>query len=528
MVFPVITPQSIRLGIIGGGTMGSGITLAALLAGLSVRLIEIDQATREKAAAYIQHHLERKNQESAMNRLQILGELQALQACNIILEAVPEDIALKQRIFASLDEIAPPEVILASNTSTLSITEIASAARNPERVIGMHFFNPAAVLPLVEVIRGAQTAPEVVQTTRQIAEMMGKSPVIAADQPGFIVNRVARPFYGEALRLLGNQTASHQDIDLLVRLSGGFRMGPFELMDLIGIDVNLAAMTAMYEQSWGEPRYQPHWLQRQKVQQAALGRKSGQGFYRYRNGEMDGPRPEIPRKQKNGGVVLLSPGSWAPGLEEKLLNGGYSIQREPAGNIDDLVAAILPAGRAENLQSLLLMWDWQLPPQVPILVQADDTTLTESATFVRHPHRLAGLDTLFLTHGQAATLTAGQITAPEQQDRIDRFIRSLGILPFWVADTPGLVLPRIVSMIVNEAYFALQAGVADAETIDTAMRLGVNYPQGPFAWAREIGLPHILAVLDHLFDEYHEERYRAAQEIRRQTRQSRINQEKPR
>jgi 3-hydroxybutyryl-CoA dehydrogenase len=520
--FPVITPQSVRLGIVGAGTMGSGITLAALLSGLSVRLVEIDPQTRQTAVEYIQQHLQRKHKSADFKKLQVSAEMDALQGCNFVIEAVPEILALKQEVFSRLDPLLPPPAILATNTSTLSVTEIAAATDHPDRVVGMHFFNPAAVLPLVEIIRAAQTASSVIETTREVSRLLEKTPVIARDLPGFIVNRVARPFYGEALRLLGNQAASHQDIDLVVRLAGGFRMGPFELMDLIGIDVNLAAMAAMYEQTWGEPRYQPHWIQQQKVQQKSFGRKSGRGFYTYTGGQSSFALPVIPRPSKGQGTVLVAPGSWAPGLLPLLEEAGYTIRREPGGNSSELVAAFLPAGRQENLQSLLVMWDWQIPPEVPILVQACDTTLTESATFARYPGRLAGVDTLFLGRGPAATLTAGQVTQPEQRARIDRFFRSLGILPFWVQDTPGLVLPRILSMLVNEAFFALQAGVAEAETIDKAMRLGVNYPHGPFEWAEALGLPYILAVLDHLYNEYHEERYRASQEIRRWTRQSRI------
>lgn len=522
MGFPVITPQSVRLGIVGAGTMGSGIALAALLAGLSVRLVEIDPATRGKAADYLEHHLQRKQKSAALERLKLLEDMAALAGCNFVIEAVPEKLPLKQQIFSQLDPLLPPPAILATNTSTLSVTEIAAATDHPGRVVGMHFFNPAAVLPLVEVIRGAETTPGAVETTLEIARTLGKTPVSAADQPGFIVNRVARPFYGEALRLLGNQAASHQEIDLLVRLGAGFRMGPFELMDLIGIDVNLAAMAAMYEQTWSEPRYQPHWIQRQKVQQQTLGRKSGKGFYTYTNGENGLKPPEIPRRRPGKGTVLVAPGSWAPGLIDLLESAGYQVRREPGGNPDELAAAFLPAGRLENLPSVLVTWDWQIPPQVPILVQACDTTLTESATYARYPGRLAGIDTLFLGRGQAATLTAGQITHAEQVEKIDQFVRGLGMLPVWVADTPGLVLPRILSMLVNEAFFALQAGVAEAETIDQAMKLGLNYPRGPFEWAQELGLPYVLAILDHLYDEYHEERYRASQEIRRQTRQGRV------
>jgi 3-hydroxybutyryl-CoA dehydrogenase len=208
---------------------------------------------RQKAVENIAGYLERKGKLANLNNLQLTGSMDDFKGAGVILEAIPEDLALKHDFFASVDELCPDGAILATNTSTLSVTAIAAATRQPQRVAGMHFFNPAPVMPLVEVIRGEQTDPGTVQSLITLAGKLGKKPVVARDTPGFIVNRVARPFYGEALRMLGEDVTSHDKIDQLVRLSGHFRMGPFELMDLIGIDVNLAAMQSMYEQTYGEP-----------------------------------------------------------------------------------------------------------------------------------------------------------------------------------------------------------------------------------------------------------------------------------
>jgi 3-hydroxybutyryl-CoA dehydrogenase len=280
LVLQFITPYSIQIGVAGAGTMGSGIALAMLLADLPVTLYDLSPAILEKAQAYIVKNLERKNRQSELSNLNLTSNLDDLHTAGIVIEAAPENLELKRELFARLDKLCPPPAILATNTSTLSVTAIAAATGTPERVAGMHFFNPAPVLPLVEVVRGPRTSADTVQTLVRLSEKLGKTAVVTRDTPGFIVNRVARPFYGEALRLLGEGAASVEKIDQVVRMGGGFRMGPFQLMDLIGIDINLAAMQSMYEQSFGEPRYRPHRIQVQMVQQNALGRKMA-WFYAY-------------------------------------------------------------------------------------------------------------------------------------------------------------------------------------------------------------------------------------------------------
>ena len=233
------------------------------------------------AQAYIQSHLERKNKPYNLRNLTLTHRLEELHGCGVVIEAIPEDMGLKCSLIARLDAICPPPAVLATNTSTLPVTAIASAASAPERIAGMHFFNPAPVMPLVEIVRAAGTSAETLQLLHLLAEKIGKSPVQVSDSPGFIVNRIARPFYGEALRLLGEGVATYKQVDQLARLGAGFRMGPFELMDLIGIDVNFAATQSMFDQSFREPRYRPHPVQAQMVQQNHLGRKTGQGFYTY-------------------------------------------------------------------------------------------------------------------------------------------------------------------------------------------------------------------------------------------------------
>jgi 3-hydroxybutyryl-CoA dehydrogenase len=504
-----------RIGIVGGGTMGSGIALAALLADLQVSLYDVSGEMLEKARSYIESHLERKRRAISIKYLKLTSSLADLGGCQVLIEAAPEDLPLKLDLFARLEGICPPPAILATNTSTLSVTAIAAGTRSPERVVGMHFFNPAPVLPLVEVIRGARTSTETVQAITRLAEKMGKTPVVAGDTPGFIVNRVARPFYGEALRLLGEGSAAHDQIDRLVREGAGFRMGPFELMDLIGIDVNLAATQSVFEQTFYEPRYRPHRIQVSMVAQKALGRKTGSGFYDYsREGKPASNPPPSPRNPAPV-PVLLTTGSWAPGLADLLEALPTQPPEIEKSGKPEPAAAIIAAGRDENLEDFLRRLDRNLPPHIPILCQSATVTLSEAASWTEHPERLAGFDGLFFASSPVATLVRSPVLSGEARMAIETFVTGLGRSPLWIEDSPALILPRILCCLANEGAFAAGEGVADPETIDLAMQLGTNYPKGPFAWALHIGYAKVAAVLDHLFHFFGEERYRCAPLLRR-------------
>jgi 3-hydroxybutyryl-CoA dehydrogenase len=507
-------PYSIRLGVVGSGTMGSGIALAALYTNMVVTLYDISAEMLSRAKEYIEKHLARKDMLISLQHLNLTTNLEDLSGAGVVIEAAVEDLEIKKELFKRLDELCPPPTILATNTSTLPVTAIAAATCTPERVAGMHFFNPAPVLPLVEVIQGAQTSRDTLQTLVTLCEVLGKTAVIARDTPGFIVNRVARPFYGEALRLLGEQVATHEEIDRLVRMGGGFRMGPFELMDLIGIDINLAAMQSMYEQSFGEPRYRPQPIQVQKVHQGALGRKSGQGFYSY-GSETQKEDPSPARTEKRSGSVQLTSGTWAPRFAEICRKTGYKLINGAASKPAQPLIGVATAGKSEGLEKLIIQMDRSLLPETPIVCQCDDVTLTEVATWIRRPERLVGFDGLFFHNGPIATLVASPTLTPKTRAIVEDFIHSLGRVSVWIQDSPGLVLPRIICMLANEAAFAVGEGVAEMDVIDKAMQLGTNYPKGPLAWAKELGYTHVTDVLDHLQFEYGEERYRIAPLLRR-------------
>lgn len=524
MTIQFITPFSVRLGVVGAGTMGRGIALTALYAGMPVTLFDVAAGMLDGARTYVEGHLARKEKSSHLQHLSLTNELGDLRKANLVIEAIPEVLPLKQDLFARLDEICPAPAVLATNTSTLAVTAIAAAAKNPQRVAGMHFFNPAPVMQLVEVVRAAQSSPETIQSLVTLAERLGKTPVVVRDTPGFIVNRVARPFYGEALRLLGEGVATHEEIDQIVRLGGGFKMGPFQLMDLIGIDVNLAATQSLYEQTFGEPRYRPHHIQAQMVQEKALGRKSGRGFYTY-DTEPSFSEPRLPHlsalEAKAAAMeVYFVPGGWAPGLWELCQQSGYALVEthstsalpiSPRPNSIGLVAA----GNEEQLKEELAGLERLLPARAPILCQCADVTITELSAGMRFPDRLVGFDGLFLAAGRVATLVASPGLGSQARLVAEDFLFSLGRGVIWIDDAPGLVLPRIVSMLANEAAFAAGEGVAQADQVDQAMQLGANYPIGPHAWGRQLGFGRVVAVLDHLRAEYGEERYRVAPLLRR-------------
>ncbi len=275
--------------VMGSGTMGQGIATAIAVAGCQVTLYDIADQLLAKAVGNIGSFIDKGRErgkisdraaEWAKDRLETTTDLADAAMADLVVEAIPEDLQLKKELFATLGKRAAEQTILASNTSSLSINVLAGSSGRPDRFLGLHFFNPAHIMRLVEVVRGDDTSNETMAAVDAFVASIGKTAVHCTDTPAFIVNRVARPFYGEALRLLGENDLSARAIDYLVR-SMGFRMGPFELIDLVGSDVNLAVTRSVYEQFFQDPKYRPHPLQQRMVASGRLGRKSGRGFYTY-------------------------------------------------------------------------------------------------------------------------------------------------------------------------------------------------------------------------------------------------------
>ena len=299
-----MSPSIERLGVVGAGTMGAGIAQLGCLGGFEVVLHDPDPQALASGADRLRAALAKgagkglwspEDAARAEGRIETAG-FDGLAGADLVIEAAPEDLSLKRSLFADLAETCGPDAILATNTSSIPVSQIAAEVPGPERVLGMHFFNPPALMRLVEVIAGGQTAEPALDAVTVVARAMNREPVRAADAPGFIVNRCNRPFALEALRMLGEEVAGHAEIDRAIRDGGGYRMGPFELMDLIGVDVNLKVAQSFYSQR-AEPRWKPHPIQEEMVATGRLGRKAGQGFYSYVDGR------KVEERQRSTGAT---------------------------------------------------------------------------------------------------------------------------------------------------------------------------------------------------------------------------------
>jgi 3-hydroxybutyryl-CoA dehydrogenase len=492
------------LGVVGAGTMGAGIAQLGCAAGMRTRLHDPIPDALDAGAARVRDGLGRWAEkgrvgEDAAQLLETADELDAVAGCDLVIEAAPERPDLKRQLFADLSRVCGPDTVLATNTSSIPVTSLASAAERPQNVVGMHFFNPPPLMQLLEVIRADQTGDEALELARRAGEAMGKRVILAADGPGFLVNRCGRPFAGEALRLLQERVATHDQIDRICRMGGGFRMGPFELMDLVGIDVGFEVAKSFTELSFGEPRWRPSPIQARMVAAGRLGRKAGRGYYDYSG---DGPhRPEDPDPPSTGGgdgtlVAILGQGRLADALRERARDAGYDLRE---GGPAELV---VDAGATPTADP---------PGGAPLLALCAGQSLAAR----REPGTIGFHLLPPLADSRLVELTRLPSAQSFAAEAAERFFATLGFVSEWVDDAPGLVLGRIACQLVNEAWFAVGEGVGSESDVDAGLTLGLNHPRGPVEWGRSIGLEHVMAVLDGLWSERREERYRPAPLLRR-------------
>lgn len=487
---PEMSSPRLRLGVVGAGAMGSGIAQVAAAAGIETSLHD----TRAGAAAAARDGIARRlakradegkmpaaEAEATVARIGVAEGLQALAGCDVVIEAIVEDLTVKQKLFAELEAIVAPETVLASNTSSLPIGAIARGLQHRERVAGLHFFNPVPVMRLVEVIRAPETGGKVLAGLVELGRRLGREPVVVRDTPGFLVNFGGRAYATEALAILHEQVATPAQVDAVMRDCCGFRMGPFELMDLTGIDVNFPVTRFVHESFFGDPRLRSTPLHRYLLETGQLGRKSGRGFYEH--GE-DAVRPDAdaaPESAPAEAALLLEP-------DERLAELAEACNLRVLKK-DDGEAPILAAPVGEDCSALAARTGADYRRLVAVdLVTASDERLTAMTA--------PGVDPTVRDATIARLATTGRaITA--------------------IADSPGFVGQRIVAMVANLGCEMAQIGLAAPADIDTAMRLGLNYPKGPLELAEAIGPRTVHAILTQLQTLTGDDRYRPSQWLRR-------------
>ncbi|MEW5561196.1 3-hydroxyacyl-CoA dehydrogenase [Enterobacter asburiae] len=461
--------QNIRtVAVIGSGTMGAGIAEVAAMAGQQVLLHDISAEAMTRAIAALRSRLEARVAkgklskdacERGLSRIAPVTDIAALAVADLVIEAAAENLDIKKALFGQLGEICPPQTLLTSNTSSISITAIASGVKHPERVAGLHFFNPAPVMKLVEVVSGVATSEEVVTQLSQCVLAWGKQPVHCQSTPGFIVNRVARPYYAEAWRALEEQVAAPEAIDTALREAGGFPMGPLALTDLIGQDVNFAVTCSVFNAFWQERRFLPSLVQQELVLAGRFGKKSGQGMY-----------------------------TWPQGAAEVAYYPTVPAHRQ--------------AVNAQKDRDVVTLDD-------VLLLETRGETAQAAATRLHRP-----VVVMDRSESDVAVIAAAASNRLEETEKAIYWLQQQGKKVLLIADYPGLLVWRTVAMLVNEALDALQKGVASEADINIAMRLGVNYPRGPLQWGELLGWQRVLELLENLQRHYGEERYRPCSLLR--------------
>ncbi len=493
------------IGVIGAGAMGAGIAQVAAQAGHRVLLADAQPGAVARAAATMAQGLQALAERGKLGaeearavpaRIQP-SELMDFAACGLVIEAVVEDLDVKRSLLRQLEAIVGQDCILATNTSSLSVTAIAAGMEHPQRVVGMHFFNPATRMKLVEVISGVETTPEVAETVFATAEAWGKKAAYAKSTPGFIVNRIARPFYGEAWRAYTEGAADAATIDAIVRDCGGFPMGPFELMDLIGHDVNFAVSKSVFDATFGERRYAPSLAQQELVRAGRLGRKTGHGIYDYREGaKRPTPRVEAGAEPVQRVVAVGSLGIATP-IIARLERAGIDVVRVQGPR----AAQEVSSGWLEIGAARLMMTDGRPATRRAMEDQHEHLVLFDLALDYAKTPRL----------GLAPADQCGQAAFRSVCATLSR----AGFACSPLDDVAGLVVLRLIAMLVNEAADAVAYGVCSPEAIDVAMRYGVNYPRGPMEWSEQVGLAVFARALANLREHYGEERYRTSSLIAR-------------
>ena len=480
----------LTVGVIGTGAMGRGICQVAAAGGMRVLMTDSRPGAAQEAREFIGKMLDRAVEKggmrkdeavAAMERITIVGGPADMKPAHVVIEAIVENLQAKQELFGQLEAVVAPDCILASNTSSLSVTTIASRMKTPQRFAGFHFFNPVPLMRLVEVIEGLLTESWVADALMEVGRRMTREPVRLKDVPGFLVNQVGRGFSLEASHLVYEGVATFADVDRVMRDVGGFRMGPFELMELTGLDVTQPASELIYTQFFQEPRYRPSLIMRSRYEAGVLGRKSKRGFYDY--------DPEM--------KAIVAPEEPAPAARPASVWVSRAEARGHAA-LTELLTKLGTApesGAKPGAKSLCLV--------TPI---GEDTT-TAAVEQGLDPVRTVAVDTLF-PMAKRRTIMGTPVTDPAYRDAAHGLLASDGVPVTVCRDSPGFIAQRIVAMIVNIGCSIAQSRTAQPGDIDKAVTLGLNYPNGPFKFGDVLGVDRIYKVLTAMYRIYGDPRYR--------------------
>ena len=483
--------------VVGAGIMGAGIAQVAAQAGHPVSLYDVRPGAAQDALSKLQASLAVLVTKGKMStdavaallaRITPVADLHDTAHSALVVEAIVENMDAKRALWQQLEAMVGADCVLASNTSSISITAMAQGLRHPERLVGMHFFNPVPLMKLVEVVSGLHTAPQIADTVFALAQRWGKVAVHARSTPGFIVNRIARPYYAEALALLQEQCTTPVVLDACLKAIG-FRMGPCELMDLIGHDTNFAVTQSVYQANFYDKRYVPSLLQRELVDGGLLGRKSGRGMYDYAEGAV---KPQLAAAQTadfpaQSGVQLHGSGARMDAWGQLLAASGVVFVHDRGSDWTGLSTPTLQLRQTDGRTASSL---------------GADVAVFDRA-FAREGSRVLAW---------APSVRASAACAAEAQS----WLSALGYQPQQVADQSALVVARTVAMLINEAADAVQQGVCTMDGANQAMKLGVNYPAGPFDWLAAWSAQGVIAVLQALDAQYGGERYRVSPWMRQQ------------
>ena len=486
------------VGIVGAGAMGRGIAQIAAQAGSAVMLMDAQAGAAEKARDAVCGQWDKLAEKGRIStgaagghkaRLSVAGALADLAGCDLVIEAIVERLDVKKALFADLEAIVSAQTVLASNTSSLSVTAIAAALKHPERLAGYHFFNPVPLMKVVEVIAGLKTSSNVCGALSQYARQMGHTPVQAQDTPGFIVNHAGRGYGTEALRIVSEGIADFATIDRILRDQAGFKLGPFELMDLTALDVSHPVMESIYHQYYEEDRYRPSVITAQRLAGGMLGRKTGEGFYRYEAGtpqiQAEAPAPEVAEMP----AVWLSP---------------RAARRSELLQLLKNLGATIETGQSPSMQALTLV--------APLGFDVTTVAVVERLD----PARTLGIDMLIDDGAtKRRVLATNPATRADMRDAAHALFARDGKAVSVIRDSGGFVTQRVVATIVNIASDICQQGICSPKDLETAVTLGLGYPMGPLAMGDRCGPTNVLEVLFNMQTVYGDQRYRPSPWLRR-------------